>query len=91
MYRERPPKDKQYNDLKVLSCFNEKDIQKAWRDYYGFVHYYPVSKEPQELEKEKLNIDTFCFALGYTYVTGDRDSCGRCYWRYSSWLNWEYS
>lgn len=87
MHRERPPKDKRHNDLKVLSCFNKNDIQKAWRDYYGFIHYYPMSKE---IQNENLDIDTFCFSLGYTYVTGGRDDSGRCYWRYSSWLNWEY-
>lgn len=90
MYRERPPKDKRYNDLEVKKCFNKKDIQEAWKDYYGFIHYYPISEELQELQDEGLDIDTFCFSLGYTYVTGGRDRYGRCYWRYSSWGNWEY-
>ena len=87
MYREKPLKDKYGNDLKVKKCFNKKDIQEAWRDYYGFIHYYPMS---EELQDESLDIDTFCFSLGYTYVTGSRDNHGS-YWRYSSWLNWEYS
>lgn len=91
MYREKPSKDKRNNDLEVLTCFNKRDIQRAWQNYYGFIHYYPSSVELQELKNENLDIDTFCFSLGYTYVTGGRDLYGRFYWRYSSWGNWEYS
>jgi len=90
MLRNKPPEDKRLNDLKVAHCFDKRSIQEAWRNYYGFVHYYTKSKDPQKLKDENLDIETFCFSLGYSYVTGGRDSIGRPYWRFSSWGNWKY-
>ncbi len=90
MFRNKPSEDKRLNDLKVAHCFDKRSIQEAWQNYYGFIYYYPTSVELQELKNENLDIDVFCFPLGYTYVTGGRDKCGDFYWIYSSWGNWEY-